>query len=487
MIDVCLMLEGTYPYVSGGVSTWVHQLISSMKHLRFGILYIAPFSDPTRKLKYDVPPQVIYLKEINLHDYELQVPTYRNPKSADFEKIKTFYEDVLIREKIDGFEEFLGLFRGDRACFSGEEILKSKGIWKILVDFYNHYIGDVSYIDYFWTWRGTHLPLLQILQAQIPKASIYHAISTGYAGLLGSVAKATHGGKLFITEHGIYTHERMLEIVQADWLYEEFRSSFRVNKDLSFFKQWWIELFRVMSKIAYKHSDRIFTLYEGNKVREVLDGADPKKITIIPNGLDLKSVPEHKKQKRPSPQIGFIGRVVTIKDVKTFIQAAKIVVDKIPEAQFYILGPTDEEPEYNEECVKLVDALGLDSNLKFTGKVNVREYYDFLDIVVLTSISEAQPYVILEANSVGIPVVTTDVGACREMIEGNTPGDRALGAGGFVTSVANPQETAEAIIRLVSDKKIYGSMSEAGIARVKMFYDQDDLLSRYLNVYEQNL
>ncbi len=51
MLDICLLLEGTYPYVSGGVSTWVHQLIEGMKDVRFGIVFIAPHSDPTREMK----------------------------------------------------------------------------------------------------------------------------------------------------------------------------------------------------------------------------------------------------------------------------------------------------------------------------------------------------------------------------------------------------------------------------------------------------
>jgi glycosyltransferase involved in cell wall biosynthesis len=106
---------------------------------------------------------------------------------------------------------------------------------------------------------------------------------------------------------------------------------------------------------------------------------------------------------------------------------------------------------------------------------------------VLTSLSEAQPYIILEANMAGIPVVATDVGACREMIEGLGNEDKSIGTSGLVTSVSNPVETGEAILRLLSDDKLYKSCAENGKSRVRRYYDQDDLLSRYLNIYEQNL
>ena len=55
------------------------------------------------------------------------------------------------------------------------------------------------------------------------------------------------------------------------------------------------------------------------------------------------------------------------------------------------------------------------------------EYYRKIDLLVLTSISEAQPLVILEANCAGIPVVASDVGSCRELIEGRTHNDRLIG------------------------------------------------------------
>ncbi len=486
MLDICLLLEGTYPYVSGGVSTWVHQLIEVMKDVRFGIVFIAPHSDPTREMKYTLPSNVIYLQEIYLHDYNMSETRSRDPKAADYQLVKDFYQG-LRKNDFKLFEPFAQLFEGADSCLDLPTVFSSKEIWEILADFAFRLEEPVSFLDYFWTWRGTHLPLAQILQSQLPSAKIYHAVSTGYAGLLGSLATVRHQGKFFLTEHGIYTYERILEITQAYWIYEREKVNFRAERDLSFFKQWWVEMFRTMSRLAYRQADRIFTLYEGNKAKQVLEGARDDKVTIIPNGIDVKHYQDIVREKKPIAQIGLIGRVVTIKDIKTYIQAAKMVLNQGIQAEFYIIGPTDEEPEYYEECQQLIDALGVDASVRFTGRVDIKDYLRFLDVIVLTSLSEAQPYVILEANIVGIPMVTTDVGACREMLEGRTEEDKALGISGLITSVSSPEQTAEAIQRLLSDTQLYHRCQEAGKERVRRFYHLEDMISRYLNIYEQNL
>lgn len=486
MLDVCLLLEGTYPYVAGGVSTWVHQLITAMKDIRFGIVSIAPFPDPTRTVKYNMPENIIYFKEIYLHHYQLKKSRARTPTARDLETIRQFYLGIL-RGEYDHFAEFIKLFRGPRACLDTRYVFSSKTVWRLLIYFYERAGLDVSLLDYFWTWRATHLPLMSILKSDIPPAKIYHAVSTGYAGLLGAIAKVLRQAHFFLTEHGIYTHERMLEISQAHWIYEREKRHYRAERELSFFKQWWITMFRVMSHLTYRHADRIFTLYEGNKLRQVLEGARAENISIIPNGIKLDKFLSIKKERKHGPQIALIGRVVPIKDVKTFIYAAKQVLSDLPDAQFYVIGPTDEGPDYFNECKLLVENLKLEEKIEFTGRVPVKNYLKFLDLVVLTSISEAQPYAILEANVCGIPVVATNVGACREMLIGRTKADQNIGPSGIITDVAHPEDTARAITQLLTDKEKYAQYADNGRKRVARYYDLDDLLSKYLNVYEQNL
>jgi glycosyltransferase involved in cell wall biosynthesis len=179
--------------------------------------------------------------------------------------------------------------------------------------------------------------------------------------------------------------------------------------------------------------------------------------------------------------------VVPIKDVKTFIRACGILRDSVPELRVFVMGPTEEDPDYFRECQEIVTLMGLDECLEFTGKVRLEDYLGRIHVMALTSISEAQPLVILEAGAAGIPSVTTDVGACREMIFGRSSEDPPLGPAGAVTSLSNPQETAEALHKLLTDSDYYASCCNAIKFRVEQFYNKVDLDRTYHELYQELL
>jgi glycosyltransferase involved in cell wall biosynthesis len=310
----------------------------------------------------------------------------------------------------------------------------------------------LSFLDYFWTWRTQLLAMYTVFLHPIPPARVYHTLCTGYAGLFAARAHLETGRPALLTEHGIYTNERRIEITMADWLREEVPGGLTIDRHRRDLKSLWIDTFRSFSRACYQACDAIVTLYEGNTVLQIEDGAPPARLRVIPNGIDLARYGAMRPGARPHrPTIALIGRVVPIKDVKTFLRAAARLRDSIPEVRALVLGPLDEDPGYADQCRTLVDHLGLGDTVTFTGRVALADYLPEIDVVVLTSLSEAQPLVILEAGAAGIPCVATDVGACREMILGRGDELPALGAGGVVTPVANPAATAEAVARLLSD------------------------------------
>jgi len=367
------------------------------------------------------------------------------------------------------------------------ELFFDRRTWNILVREYRKLGIDDSFIDFFWTWRYSHLPILRLIDAKIPRASLYHAISTGYAGLAGVMARLKYGSPMILTEHGIYTNERRIEIEQARWIYERKVDRSLITATISPFRQMWITLFDHLGRMTYEYAEEIITLFGNNRAMQIAGGADPSRTRIIPNGIDLEAFPVKKSaQPRTGPfRIGFVGRVVPIKDVKTFIRACKIVYENRPDSEFRIIGPYDEDPEYFAECRSLVDMLGLEKCLKFTGRIDLRTEYPKLDVLVLTSISEGQPLVILEANYCGIPCVATDVGACSELLNGNLTEDRNLGPSGIVTPLANPEATAQSIMKILTTEGLKEKMGQAGIKRVERFYNEKDLTFAYLNLYRK--
>ncbi len=485
--DVCLLLEGTYPFVSGGVSSWIHNLIKGMPELTFTAVCILASSKEKAEYRYDVPDNFVDPKIIYLHD-KVDIP--RNPfkkiSRKNMEKLRLFHSS-LDRNDISMMKDMVGLFRHDK--FPLSELFHGKKSWDLLVDRYGPESSKESFIDYFWTFRFTHLPIFKMLSLELPEARVYHTISTGYAGLLGVIARVMTGRPLLLTEHGIYVKERKIEISQAEWVYRREDERMRIESKLGAFQTFWIRMFEQLGRLCYDYSSAIYTLYEGNRQLEIQEGADPDKIRIIPNGISLDNFlglkpADHNYQGQTEFAIGFVGRVVPIKDVKTFLRAIKIVAGKIENLKVYIMGPTEEDKEYYEECVNLVRLLHLEKVVEFTGKVKVTDYLPTLDLIVLTSISEAQPLVIMEANCAGVPAVASDVGSCRELLEGRSVADQALGPSGIVTKVADPVSTGEAILKILTSPILRQRMSRAGIERVKTYYKESDLNETYLNIYK---
>jgi glycosyltransferase involved in cell wall biosynthesis len=185
------------------------------------------------------------------------------------------------------------------------------------------------------------------------------------------------------------------------------------------------------------------------------------------------------------PIIGLIGRVVPIKDIKNLIRAMVLVKQKIPGAIAWIIGPTDEDPSYFTECKELVDVLGLKEQVLFKGMQRVADILPQLDLLTLSSISEALPLVVLEAFDAGIPVVATDVGACRELLYGFDEADKKLGEGGIVVEIANADALANGILMLLADVPRWQRSQRAARERVVKYYSMEKFVESYRNIYER--
>jgi len=492
--DVCLFLEGTYPYVAGGVSGWVHNLVSALPDIAFTGVCILPDSTKEWPLKYDPPANFLGHEVIYLHDRVPVRRKYLMPRAPRLEKeLRDFHTQLATRDAsgASALLRKLMLATASKRRPGLHEYMHGRTPWRMVVDLYGENAPASSFLDYFWTYRFTHLPVFKLLEFVPPKAKAYHAVSTGYAGFLGVMARLIHARPLILTEHGIYVKERKIEIAQADWIYSDAKRRMRLERELGVFQKFWIRMFESLGRLTYGCCSRIISLYEGNRQLEIEEGADPARTEVIPNGINLEHFQNLKPASYPDPaqekfRVGFVGRVVPIKDVHTFLRACKIVSMRLPgKVEFLVMGPRTEDKKYYEECLELTRMLGIDGELTFTGRVNVRDHFKDLDLVVLTSISEAQPLVLMEANCAGIPAVSSDVGSCRELLEGRTAEDRELGPSGVVTRVANPSETAEGIIACLTDFERRKAMIEAGRMRIERYYRESELNEKYRAIYRE--
>jgi glycosyltransferase involved in cell wall biosynthesis len=330
--------------------------------------------------------------------------------------------------------------------------------------------------------------LFSVLTGPLPNAGIYHAVSTGYAGMMAARAYLEKQRPVILTEHGIYTNERRIEISMADWMYDDPTRGLNIETNQRALRDFWLDAFTSFSKICYQACNEIITLYSGNQILQKRDGAPPEKLRVVPNGIDYERFSAIESDPAPRrPAVALIGRVVPIKDIKTFIRAVNLLKGHVPDVEALVLGPTEEDETYFQECLALVEHLELEDTVKFLGRVNIAEYLGKIDLIVLTSISEAQPLVILEAGAAGVPTIATDVGACSEMIYGQPEENPSLGEGGIVVPVAQPAAVAEAMAALLSNDNRLERCAATIRERVRTVYSKKAINDFYNHLYEAGI
>ncbi len=463
-MKICLIAEGCYPYVVGGVSGWIHRLIQSFPGQEFIILTIVANRSWRGKYVYELPDNVTEVHELYLEDYDWSRKSRR--KKPMGKKEYQAFRSLLLNQKAD-WETLFDLFQ--KKSFSVDHLLMSVDFLDAVTDCYNLNYSQIVFSDFLWMLRSIYLPLFHTLKMQIPKADLYHCTATGYAGVLGSMAKYIHGGRLLISEHGIYTREREEELIKAKWVQG-------IYKDI------WIGQFRKMSNLAYDRADLVTSLYEHARELEIELGCPYEKTMITPNGISVENfqdLPGKNEEEEGRVYVGAILRIAPIKDIKTLIYAFSFAREVEPSLKLWIMGPWEEEQEYAKECFELVESEGI-PDIEFTGRIDVREYLGKMDMTILTSISEGQPLTILESFAAHKPVIATDVGNCRGLIMGEND---EFGAAGIVTHIMNVEEIAQAMVSLARNKEARLRMGENGYQRVIAKYQYTYMIEAYRNIY----
>lgn len=460
-----MIVEGSYPYVTGGLSAWAQMLITGMPEHEFVIYSIGAEEKERGKFRYKLPSNVVEIREFFLDSIlNLKSPDIGGYKLSN-DEIENLTALICGEGNID-LGKLMHTFRSGRSK-TALDIFMSFDFFDVITKAYRQKFSQLPFTDFFWTVRSMLLPLFYILQQELPEADIYHSVATGYAGAVGSLAATLYNKPFILTEHGIYSREREEEIIKSTWVKPGF-------KDL------WITYFYSLAKLTYDKTTRVFSLFEQNAKIQTALGCDRKKISIIPNGIDIENFGEVSAEPAEGHiTIGAVARIVPIKDIITMLRSFFLVKQQLPNARFVIIGPLEENPEYYEECLNLIESLELE-DVTFTGAVNVKEHLGSIDILVLSSISEGQPLVILEGLAARRPYVATDVGSCRELLFGN---DDEFGQAGFIIPVLDFEGMAASIIKLANDKNMRLQMGQNGYNRVASLYTKQGFIESYKQVY----
>ncbi len=464
-MKICVVCEGSYPFVAGGVSSWLQGLMQGMPQHTFIVWAIGAQKKQRGKYAYKLPPNVAEVREVFLDEVmDKQTSRRKHPFKLNAEQ-KNALRHLFSCDAPD-WPVLFSLF--ERSRKRNLEFLTSVDFLNLLGDISLKDYPYVGFTDYLWTVRSMFLPLLYLMGETPPQADLYYSVSAGYAGVLGVMAASRNNRPFMLTEHGIYTREREEEILRTNWVPPHF-------KDL------WINMFYMFTRCAYRYATRVTSLYYQSSLIQQEIGCSAEKCVVIPNGVryDLfAGVP-------PKAPDGFVDiaavvRIAPIKDIKTMLYAFSLACADNDHLRLHILGPTDEDEEYYEECLRVQEDLDL-TNVHFTGRVDVREYLAKIDFTLLTSISEGQPLAVLEAMAAGRPAVTTDVGSCRELLFGNNDD---FGQAGICVPVMHQSALSDAILTLADEPALRTRMGQAGKKRVAAGYGYDTMLSRYEHEFQ---
>jgi len=284
-------------------------------------------------------------------------------------------------------------------------------------------------------WRVMRRERFAIVHTHTPKA-----------GLLGQLAARLAGVPLVVnTVHGFYLHSGMNPVARRIYL--------------------------LLEKLAATCSDRILS-----QNAEDIDIAVRKrvcrddKIKFLGNGIDLTQFDPDRVStenteklraelglKPGASVVGFVGRLAAKrKGFADFLAAAREIAAQFPDCQFLVVGERDHGKADAIEA-SAAGAYGVAERFVFAGQRDGNElplFYKLMDVLVLPSIFEGLPRVVMEASAMGVPSVVTDVKGNREAVVHE--------CNGLLVPLGDIRALADAVIRVLTDRRLANEMSAKG-------------------------
>jgi len=245
-------------------------------------------------------------------------------------------------------------------------------------------------------------------------------------------------------------------------------------------------LFRLLETVMARMSDALVTVSPGVR-RELVDlgVASAERFRIVPLGLELAALagelPRGALRRAggipdDAPLIGMVGRLVPIKDVPTFLEAATKVRQVTPGARFSLVGDGEDRELLENRCAHL----GLVEAVSFHGwRRDMPSVYGDLDVVVNTSRNEGTPVALIEALAAARPVVATRVGGTPDLLRD--------GAFGRLVPAGDASAVAEAILETLRDTAAARDRARAGQTHVLREHSAARLLADVDRLYRELL
>ncbi|WP_104055436.1 MULTISPECIES: GT4 family glycosyltransferase PelF [unclassified Arthrobacter] len=471
-MKIALITEGTYPVVTGGVSTWCDQLLTGLPEHDFDV--VALTGSGAEKPVWVVPPNVRSVRLIPVWGPSASPlrPTPRRRywiESTQYE-LERLWDAALGSERQDpvgrtanalqhlvGISDRIGLARS----------LATRGsVAAIIAAWTRHLVSvgepPISVADAVMAASIVDRALA-LLDHRLGKVNVVHASSNGPSSLLALAQSWRHGTPILLTEHGVYLRERYLALYGA-------HLSWPVRRAVTAF-------LRRLCQVVNVRAHMVLPVNQFNARWERRLGALPERIYTIPNGVDpLTFLPVTSEPDLPT--ISFVGRIDPLKDLETLISAFALVRERVPNAQLRIFGPTPKEnAAYKELLVALTRALGVAEAVHWEGpSKGSRPAIEAGHVVALSSISEGLPFTLIEAMMCGRATVNTDVGGVGECLDEHE-------STGMLVAARDHAAFADACVSLLTDPRRRAAMGAAARRRALSEFTLERCLTRYREAY----
>ena len=200
--------------------------------------------------------------------------------------------------------------------------------------------------------------------------------------------------------------------------------------------------------------------------------AHRKKIVRVYNGATaIEPVPFESLGKRGFTLV-FVGRLAAVKNLQTLIRAVAIAVERLPELELWVVG----DGPVRAELEALTAELGVGDHVRFWGqRLDTAQFFSAADAFVMSSVSEGLPMSLLQAMSVGVPAIVTDVGGMAEVVR--------LSGAGLLAPVGDSAAMAEQIVTLASNPELHAEFSRLARETYSAEFTLECMEAAYLKLY----
>ena len=338
--------------------------------------------------------------------------------------------------------------------------IEAAGVRHIAVPISRNITPIADLISLWRLWRVMRRERFAIVHTHTPKA-----------GLLGQLAARVAGVPLVVnTVHGFYLHSGMNPVGRRIYL--------------------------LLEKLAATCSDRILSQNAEDieiAVRERV--CRREKIKFLGNGINLTQFDPDAIStenvdrlcaglglKPGAPVVGFVGRLAAKrKGFADFLAAAREISVRVPTCQFLVVGGSDHgKADAVEASAAGTD--GIAEHCVFAGQRETSElpaFYKLMNVLVLPSIFEGFPRVVMEASAMGVPAVVTDVKGNREAV--------LHGRNGLLVPLGDVPALAAAVVRVLKDRELATKMGVNGRAMARERFDEQATFATVKNEYRRLL